>query len=130
MKAGLGESLSIKRSTDGALVPGGIFSAECSAQAASSKKIRPEIIEGTLDLTEWHLQIDGPAALGGQWLFGWEQSLPPAFEWAELQAHLSQRFSVPRVGSGGCPSTEGRRTFRPLWICDVCAPRDASSLRT
>ena len=83
------------------------------AHAESSKKIRPEIIEGTLDLTEWHLQTDGPAPLGGQWLFGWEQSLPPAFEWAELQAHLSQRFSVPARWEGKVhPLKQGERLGR------------------
>ena len=66
-----------------------LFLLSSTAQAASSNKIRPEIIEGTLDLTDWHLQIDGPAALGGQWLFGWEQSLPDEFEWRDLQARLA-----------------------------------------
>ena len=90
-----------------------LFLLSSTAQAASSNKIRPEIIEGTLDLTDWHLQIDGPAALGGQWLFGWEQSLPEAFEWTELQARLAQRFPVPARWEGKPhPLKEGERLGR------------------
>ena len=50
----------------------GLFLLSAVAHAEPSKQVRPEIIEGTLDLTDWDLQTDGPAALGGQWLFGWK----------------------------------------------------------
>ena len=113
MKVGLGESLSIKRSTDGALVSGGSLSAESTAHAESSNKIRPEIIEGTLDLTEWHLQTDGPAALGGQWLFGWEKASPKRSSGQSSQARLAQRFPVPARWEGKVhPLEEGERLGR------------------
>ena len=58
----------------------GLFLLSGVAHGESSNKIRPEIIEGTLDLTDWHLESDGSVQLRGQWLFGWERSPGPAYE--------------------------------------------------
>lgn len=67
----------------------GLFLLSGVAQAASLNQTRPEIVEGTLDLTDWDLESGGSVQLRGQWLFGWEQSLPDEFEWRDLQARLA-----------------------------------------
>ena len=84
------------------------------AHAESSNKVRPEIVEGTLDLREWHLQTDGPAALGGQWLFGWEKSLPRSVRMDGASSPPSpQRFSVPARWEGKAhPLEQGERLGR------------------
>ena len=45
------------------------------AHAEPSKKVRPEIIEGTLDLTDWDISDDGAVKLDGAWRFGWRTEL-------------------------------------------------------
>ena len=81
--------------------------------AESSSAVRPEIVDGTLDLSNWSLLTDGSVSLDGEWIFGWEQSLPDVFEWTELQSLFAQRFRVPARWEGSPhPVKEGERLGR------------------
>lgn len=66
-----------------------------STKAQSSEK-PPQAVNGVLDLRQWDLETDGPVRLYGEWLFYWNQFVPPAsISGHEPLPEPSGTFSLP-----------------------------------
>jgi len=63
-----------------------------------SGKTPPPIVDGTIDLTGWDFERDGPVELKGEWLFAWEKFVEPA-PWVQLKRELPHRAEVPALWS-------------------------------
>ena len=59
----------------------------------SGKEPSP-IVNGTIDLTGWDFEKDGPVKLDGEWRFAWQNFVEPA-EWSVMDMAMSDRVPVP-----------------------------------
>ena len=50
----------------------------------------PPIVDGTIDLSGWDFEHDGPVELKGEWLFAWDK-FSEATPWEELRVELPHR---------------------------------------
>ena len=70
-----------------------VLSSACAPEY--SGKTPPPIVDGTIDLTDWDFEKDGPLKLDGDWLFAWEKLVEPATSWEALQRTLVHRAAAP-----------------------------------
>ena len=68
------------------------LNAACASEY--SGKTSPAIVDGTIDLTDWDFEVDGPIKLDGEWLFAWEKLVTPA-SWDVLREQMPRVVTLP-----------------------------------
>ena len=69
------------------------FSTACAPEY--SGKTPPPIVDGTIDLTGWNFEADGPVELKGEWGFAWRRFTDPELSFEDVRKNYPNVAQVP-----------------------------------